>query len=304
MVAFPHPRPDQAIARLADRQHGVAAVWQLESLGLSPAATRARAASGRLHRIHRGVYAAGTRTLTRRGRWMAAALAHGPEAALSHAAQLALWELRPLRAGPTDITVPARGRRSSAQIQVHNVRHLDPRDRTARDGIPCTTVARTLLDVAETSPARELRLALQAADRRELLDVGELEATIARNPGRRGIPPLRAAIADLIGPAPWTRSELEREFLALVHEAGLPEPQCNVLVDGDLVDAFWPGARLVIELDGYGFHRGRSQFELDRRRDARRLLAGLRTLRLTQRRISAQRAAVSAELRALVRAAA
>jgi very-short-patch-repair endonuclease/predicted transcriptional regulator of viral defense system len=302
MDRFSHP--GQKLSRLTDAQHDVFAVWQLPALGISSAAARLRCRTGRTRRIHHGVYGVGSRRLTRFGRWMAAVLAHGPRAVLSHWAALALWGLRPYARRAVDVTVPARGRRSSDRIAVHNVRALDPRDCTRREGIPVTTVARTLLDVAEIARPQELRHALEAAERRELLDTREIDALIARSPGRRGVAALRAAIADLVGPSPWTRSELERRFLTLVREAGLPEPQCNVLVEGVLVDTVWPAARLIVELDGYGFHRGRAQFESDRRRDAALLLAGYRVIRLTARRLAEEPERVAAELWALVRAVA
>jgi very-short-patch-repair endonuclease len=299
---FSHP--GQKLSRLTDAQHDVFAVWQLPALGISTDAARLRCRRGHAYRIHHGVYGVGSRRLTRPGRWMAAVLAHGPSAVLSHHAALALWGLRPYGRSAVDVTVPARGRRNSDRIAVHNVRATDPRDCTRRAGIPVTTVARTLLDVAEIARPQELRHAVEAAGRCELLDMREIDALIARSPGRRGIPALRAAIADLIGPIPWTRSELERQFLALVREAGLPQPQCNVLVEGELVDAVWPHARLIVELDSWGFHRGRAQFESDRRRDARLLVASYRSTRLTQRRLTGDRRTVIAELSALLRACA
>jgi very-short-patch-repair endonuclease len=187
---------------------------------------------------------------------------------------------------------------------VHNVRALHPRDVTRLNGIPVTSVHRTLLDVAENGTPRELRLALDAADRRELLDRRELDAVIERAPGRHGIPVLKAVFAALIGPAPWTQSEFERHFLSFAREAGLPEPQFNVLVAGELVDAVWPRARLIVELDTYGTHGGRTQFEADRRRDAGLLLAGYRVVRITQRRLTEEPDRVRAELEALLRTAA
>jgi very-short-patch-repair endonuclease len=294
----------QQLAALARTQHGVVATWQLHALGISNEAARARTRTGRLHRIHRGVYAVGHRDLSRHGRWMAAVLAHGPDAVLSHWDAAALWSLRPTARGAVHVTVPASGRRASAAIQVHNVRGLDSRDLTRLNGIPVTSVDRTLLDLAELASPQELRLALEAADRRELLDGREVDAVIARNPGRHGIARLRAALQTLQGPPPWTQSELERHFLAFVRDAGLPEPQCNVVIGGELVDMVWPQARLVVELDGYGSHAGRAQFETDRRRDTRLLLAGYRVVRITQRRLQQEPDRVRAELEALIHAAA
>jgi very-short-patch-repair endonuclease len=298
-----HPPTDRGLSRLATRQHGVVSLAQLRDLGLSASTVRSRVTAGRLHRVHLAVYAVGYRRLTPRGRWLAAVLACGPGAVLSHLAALAFWELRPRPGGPIDVTVVARGRGGPAGIRVHCVRALDPRDHLTRDGIPVTTVPRALLDYARTASPEQLRTAVEAADRLDRLDIAEILALIARSPGR-ATRALSDAIAALTGAAPWTRSELEREFLALVRAAGLPEPQANVLVAGHLVDFFWPSAGLVVEVDGYAFHRGRTSFETDRRRDTDMALADLRAIRLTQRRVQRERGRVQAELRVLVARAA
>lgn len=276
---------DHAIAKLAGRQHGVVAAWQLKPMGYSDSAIHRRAKAGRLHRLHRGVYAVGHRRLARRGRWMAAVLACGPEAVLSHRSAAALWELRPPASGPIDVTVPGRTRRGRAGIRVHNVRAMDPSDRATVDGIPVTSIHRTLLDYAEVAPEQQLRHALEEAERRELLDGRKLEELLARSPGRRGSRALREALAQLQGPAPWTQSELERRFLGLIREAGVAEPHCNVVIAGYVVDFFWPRQRLVIEVDGYHWHKTRRSFEGDRRKDTKLLLAGIRAMRVTQPRI-------------------
>jgi very-short-patch-repair endonuclease len=236
---------------------------------------------------------------------MAAVLASGPDAVLSHRAAIALWELRPPPSGPIDVTVPGRKRKGQGGIRIHNVRSLHPCDRTTVDGIPVTAVHRTLLDYAEVARFQQLRLALDAAERRELFDSYELERLYARAPGRHGLKALKAAVADFTGPAPWTQSELERMFLALIREAGLPEPQTNVFVEGFLVDVWWPGPRLAIELDGYDFHKGRGKFDSDRLQDTKLQLAGCMTIRVTQPRIENEpRQLVDDVRRGLVRAGA
>ena len=216
---------------------------------------------------------------------MAAVLAGGPDAILSHRAAAALWELRPVPRGPVDVTILVRSRKGKGAVRFHGVRRLHPEDRALVDGIPVTELHRSLLDYAEVSKPQQLRLALEAADRRELLDLRKLEALYARTSGRRELKPLKATLAELRGPAPWTQSELERRFLALIREHGLPEPQCNVLVEGFLIDCWWPAARLVVEVDGYLFHKSRVQFEENRLRDTKLQLAGIRVLRVTQPRI-------------------
>ncbi len=216
---------------------------------------------------------------------MAAVLACGPDAVLSHRSAVALWELRLFPAGPIDVTVPGRTRRGRNGIRIHNVRRLAPEDRATVDGIPVTSVHRALLDYAETARPQELRLAIETADRRELFDGRAMDACLARSRGRHGLKPLKATLAKLRGPAPWTRSELERRFQALIREANTPEPQANVVVAGENVDYFWPGPRLVVEVDGWEFHKGRKEFERDRRKDAKLQLANCRVLRATQIRM-------------------
>ena len=287
---------------MATRQHGVIALWQID--GFTARVAHRGAAAGRLHRLYPGVYAVGHRNLTQKGRWTAAVLSAGPQAVLSHSAALSLWDLRRAPGGPVDVTVPARGRRSRAGVRIHCVRALDPRETTRREWIPVTSLPRTLLDYAEVAGPQWLRLALEEAERRDLLDGRALERTLARHPGRHGRAKLREALGAITGPAPWTQSEFERQFLVLVREAGLPEPRMNVLIDGELVDAYWPAANLVVELDGYLFHRTRREFDRDRRRDARLALLGLTVIRLTQPRVQFERRDVAGELRALIARAA
>jgi very-short-patch-repair endonuclease len=184
------------------------------------------------------------------------------------------------------VTVPGRTKKGHKGIRVHNVRSLDVSDTAEIDGIPVTSLPRTLLDYAEVARShQQLRHALDAAERRELLDHGTLQSLLARSVGRRGAKRLRAAVGEMRGPAPWTQSGLERAFLALIREAGLPEPQANVLVAGELVDFFWPEYGLVVETDGYDYHKSRASFESDRRRDAELQLAGLRVVRFTEAQV-------------------
>jgi very-short-patch-repair endonuclease len=290
------------LAELAAKQHGVVAHWQLRELGYSPGELRGLVARGHLHRLSRGVYAVGHRRLSVRGRWTTAVLAGGPGAVLSHRAAVALWDLRPIPSGLIDVTVPRRTRCERRGVRVHTVRRLHPDDHTTLDGIPVTSVHRTLLDYAEVARFQQLRLALEAAERRDLLDGLKLEALYGRARGRHGLKALRAAVAELRGPAPWTQSELERTFQALIREWGLPEPQVNVIVEGFLVDFWWPQARLVVELDGYRFHKDRRTFEDDRRRDTKLQLAACMTMRVTQRRIEREREGLRRDLTAAISA--
>lgn len=296
------PSDDTRLAELAARQHGVVSTAQLRGLGYSPQAIKTRATTGRLHRIHRGVYAVGHPTLTLRGRWMAAVLTCGDGAVLSHRSAAALHDLIPVPSGPIDVTAP--GRHQIDGIRCHLARGgLDPRDITTVDGIPVTTVSRALLDLAETRlrPQR-LRSILEGAQRAGTLDVADLRDLLARSPGRRGRKPLADAVSALHDEAPWIQSPRERDLLELIRDAGLPEPRTNVLVGGELVDAFWPEHNLVVEVDSWTFHKDRRSFENDRRRDAKLALLGHRAIRLTPARIAGDAVAVTDDLRRLLAA--
>ncbi len=168
------------------------------------------------------------------------------------------------------------------------------------DGIPVTSLARSLLDYAAVETLQWVRVALEATERRELLMAGALDELLARSRRHPGFKRLTAALAQMRGQAPWTQSELENRFHALIRDGGIPEPEANVFVEGELVDAVWRSSRLVVEVDGYDTHKTRSQFEADRRRDAKLQVAGFRVLRLTQPRIDHDPGAVIRELRALL----
>lgn len=227
---------------------------------------------------------------------MAAVLAGGPDALLSHRSAAALWELRPPPAGPIDVSVPGRSRKGQPGIRFHNVRSLHADDRARVDGIPVTAVHRTLLDFAEVADRQRLRHAIEEAERRELFDLNAIDALLARSPGRRGQKLLSATVAQVRGPVPWTRSEFERAFLALIREAGLPEPQTNVIVEGHLVDCWWPAERLVVELDSFRWHKTRRSFEDDRLKGAKLQVAGIAPLQLTERRVRFEPRAVLSDV--------
>jgi very-short-patch-repair endonuclease len=255
--------------------------------------------AGRLHRIHRGVYAVGHRSITAKARWMAAVLAAGPDALLSHRQALSLWDLLAIPSGAIHVTVPAHsGKPGPKGVRVHTTEHLTAADRTQIDNIPVTSLAWTLVDHAATAHPQRVRSVLEQVQRRELHV--ELDELLERFPNRKGTKAIRAALAQMRGPAPWTQSQLEDRFLALIRESGLPEPETNVLVEGELVDALWRDQRLIVEVDGYEFHKSRAQFETDRRRDAKLQVAGYRVLRVTQRRLQNDAGAVLAEILALL----
>jgi hypothetical protein len=231
---------------------------------------------------------------------MAAVLAFGPTALLSHRSAGALWGLRPTSAHRIEVTVAAHHRSSRDRIHVHVARRLGAEDGTQRESIPVTTVPRTLLDLAEVLSPTQLQRVFEEADRLDLVDMREIEGLLARSHGRRGLRALRATLASRRGPPPRTRSELERRFLDLCREADLPLPSPNALVAGLEVDAVWPASRLVVELDGFAYHRDRAAFERDRERDAILQLAGYRVLRFTHRRMESEPAAVIGALRGLL----
>jgi very-short-patch-repair endonuclease/predicted transcriptional regulator of viral defense system len=272
-----------AVERLATKQHGVIARRQLLQLGIGAGAIEYRLSNRTLHRLFRGVYALGHSRVAGRGRWMAAVLAGGDGAVLSHRSAAALWEIAPTASARIDVTTV---RRNEGQpgIAFHGVRRVDEADRTVRDEIPVTTLARTLLDLAEAVSLRQLERAVEEAERLQLLDLNALEDACRRNRGRRGLKQLRAVI-ETAAPPPNTRSELERRFIRICRESGLPSPALNCFIEGFEVDAVWPEQRLVVELDGYEFHHTHRAFERDRARDMALQLAGYRVLRVTHQRL-------------------
>jgi very-short-patch-repair endonuclease len=247
------------------------------------------------------VYAVGHRVLTSHGRWLAGVLAVGPGALLSHRSAAALWELGVGAGTRVDVTVTAPARRSRQGVAVHETRELQDRDRARRNGIPVTSVARTLLDLAEVIPKRRLERAVEEAERLRLFDLRAIDDVCERGTGRRGLGALRAAVEAQRPSASFTRSELERILIDLCHENDLPRPRGNHWVCGFEVDAVWPEQRLVVEVDGYEFHRTRAAFERDRARDAALQVAGFRVLRFTRRGLEREREAVAPTLRGLLR---
>jgi very-short-patch-repair endonuclease len=291
--------PGVRIARLAERQHGVVAHRQLVELGLDRSAVGRWASAGHLIQVHVGVYAVGHGRLSRNARWMAAVLACGSGALLSHSSAAALWGIRVTAGSLIDVSA-TRSRHRRPGITLHRPRRLHAEDRATRNGIPVTSIARTLLDLAAVVRPRQLARAIDEADRLGVLDVRATERSISRTNGHRGRGLLRRALLVNRGPQAVTRSELERRFLSLCREAGLPRPQVNIAIEGVEVDVAWPARRLVVELDGYEFHRTRARFEEDRSRDGELLVAGYRVLRITHRRLESDAPGVVAAVRRLL----
>ena len=274
---------------------------QLLELGYTRRMIQGRGARGQLIRIHRGVYAVGHGNLSIRGRWMAAVLACGHGTVLSHRDAAALHDLRPIGSGPIHVTAPSP--RQIPGVRCHRARDLDPADVVIVDDIPVTTVERTLLDLAETDSGQHLRWALEQAQRQDKLNFGLLQAVIARNPGRHGIKPLQEAMNELADEPEWTQSWLERAFREITRAENLPEPEFNVYVEGELVDAVWREQNLVVEVDGWKFHKTKRSFEDDRRKDAKLVVRHWRVVRFTYNRVRYDRAGVAGELSELLRGA-
>jgi REase_MTES_1575 len=284
------------MGKLAEAQHGVVARAQLSELGLGAGAIEHRIRLGRLRPIHRGVYTIGHRLLSQEGRWMAAVLACGPGAVLSHRAAAALWGIR--GGTPIEVIVPTAKHRRPG-IQIHRVT-LPEDEATRHRGIPVTTVPRTLLDLSAVVQGQEARSALRQAEQLQLTDRLSLPDLIARYPRRAGVPALRAALKQLARGAGIVRSELEERFQAFLIQAGLPLPKANMYVEGFEVDCVWPEHRLIVELDGHATHAPIHAFEHDRARDRRLEAAGWRVIRITWRQLHEEPHLVEADLRLLL----
>jgi len=254
----------------------------LLALGVGNCAIGRLVAAGLLIPLHRGIYALGHRRLRIEWRWLAAVLAAGPGAVLSHRDAAALHGMRkPPESGKVTVTTPARAR-STPTLWVHGRRRLAAEDATTVRGIPVTSPARTLVDIAGMLTAGQLAATLGETDRRGLLDVAAVDRALRRTTGRhgRGHRRLLAALDDHVGAGTTlVASELEERFLDLVLDAGLPRPLLNVPVAGVRVDALWPEQRLVVELDGWAHHKERQAAAWDREKTNRLQLAGYDVLR-------------------------
>ncbi len=290
---------DQLIDAIARRQRQVVAVGQLIAAGVSRSAIQHRVATGRLHRIHRGVYLVGHAVPLPLALETAALLACGPGAVLSHLTAAVLWRVIDAPAGrqPVHVLLPSLRRPEHRDgVVIHRTATLTSNAVRRHQGLPLTAPARTLIDLASVLSERNLRWAIEQARVQRLITPDEFTAACLAHRGRRGAATLRR-FAAASGPEPAaTRSEAERRLLDLIAAAALPRPRANVKVQGHLVDLHWPAEGLVVEIDGYAFHAHREAFERDRRRDADLAAAGVRVVRLTWRRITAEPLAVAALL--------
>jgi very-short-patch-repair endonuclease len=283
-------------AAVAARQQGMITFAQLLDAGLSDRTIRTRVAGEWLARRQHGVYQLGV-FAGPFGAEAAAMLACGPDAVISHLAAAGLWRLVK-RGGVIHVSAPTGAGRKRGGIIVHELALADD-EIVTRQGIRVTTPARTLLDLAHSMPERALDRLVEEAQVQDLVTRGELLRTVERGKGRPGVRKLAAIVGSPEEPA-FTRSEAERSLIALVKAAGLPAPRTNTRVAGYEVDAVWPQQRLIVEVDGWTYHRTRAAFERDRARDGRLLVAGYRTLRITWRQLTREPARITAMLGAVL----
>jgi hypothetical protein len=295
-------RRERALAERASGQHGVVARRELLELGFSRDQIKRMRAVRRLHAVHRGVYAVGHGVLSARGHWMAAVLACGPDALLGHRSCAALAGVRRTAISYVEVIVPAR-RGQIDGVRAYIRPDLAPQDRHEIDGIPCTSLARTLLDLAAILPRREIERACDEAEVQRLFDLRAIEDVLERSPGCHGAPLLRAVLAEHRIGTTLTRFELEARAFALLDRAGIRRPEVNVRVVcrngfAPEVDFLWRRERLVLETDGGRFHSTPRQIERDRHKEAELVCAGYRVLRATWRQVERQPEQVARMVRA------
>jgi very-short-patch-repair endonuclease len=276
---------------LIERQHGVVTRRQLLDAGLLSGTVDRWIAAGRLHPVHRGVFAVGRAELSDRGRWLAGVLAAGPSAVLSHRSAAAFWALRTWPARLVEVSSPS-GSRKPGLIAHRSL--VEDTERTVVNGVCVTTVTRTLIDLAEVVPPAELERAVHQAYRLRLFD----PQALPRHSGRNGAARLRRVLAGHPAGSERTRSALEVAMLALCRRHGLPAPQVNVMLEGRERDFHWPEQRLVVETDGRASHLTSVAFEDDHERDTLLMEAGYKVRRFTYRQVIERPEWVAARIRA------
>jgi very-short-patch-repair endonuclease len=294
------PRGWEAVVTdLAEQQHGDVARWQLEGI-VSLDWIDHRLRLGWLHPLYRGVYAVGHRPATRESRWMAAVLAGGPGAVLSHRTAGAHWGIRGSWSR-IDVTV-ARRRRPRAGVAFH-CGALPADEVTVHNGIPITTVPRTLFDMAASLDVSRLERAINEAEIKRLWDELSLVDLLYRYPRRPGSRNVRAALQKRWEGATHTKSDLEALFLTFAERGNLPRPETNVVIEGCEVDCVWREQRLVIEVDGWETHKTRAAFERDREKSRILQAAGWRCVPVTYLQLRYASKDVGRDVRRLLGAA-
>jgi very-short-patch-repair endonuclease len=283
--------------RLVRKQHGVVARKQLLALGFTPHAIKHRASKGRLHVIRRGVYAVGRPDLDDKGRWMAAVLACGDGAVLSHSSAAALWRIGVERDAEIHLSLPSESHREVPELRIHRRPSLNPdRDLTREYGIPCTTPVQTLIDMSIRLDRAGVERMINEADKYNLTHPPQLRQVLEARTGEPGVAKLRHILDRRT--FRLTKEELERRFLPLARDAGLPTPLTGQFVNEFEVDFYWPDLGLVVETDGLRYHRTPAEQARDRLRDQTHTAAGLTPLRFTHEQVRYEPQHVLAALRA------
>jgi very-short-patch-repair endonuclease len=274
------------VLELAGGQHGVVTRAQLLQLGWSEAAVKHAVDVRRLHQVRRGVFAAGRPGLDQHGEWMAAVLSCGPSAVLSHSSAAAAWGIERVRKGPVEISMPLRVRRRHAGLRIHRRGSLLVREQTTCHGIPITSPAMTILDLASQGSWARVERAVNEADVLDLIDPDQLREALRRFRTYPGVAKLRVILDrhEFV----LTRNELEWRFNRIARSAGLPLPLHEEVVNGYEVDFFWPDLGLVVETDGLRYHRTPAAQARDRRRDQAHVATGLTPLRFTHHQVRFQ----------------
>lgn len=268
-----------AIRRLAEQQHGVVATRQLLELGIGAGVIEGRREGRLLIPVFQGVYALGRTRLSREGRWMAATLACGPGAVLSHRSAGHLWNVCGSR-GAVEV-LRRSGGATHRGVQLHQTRRLESFEMTVKKGIPVTSLERTALDLAGRMDAKQIERMLVSAYKSGELSWSALARVLDRCRGRRGAGRLRRIAAEIDPSALETRSVTEVDFLALWRQTSMSHPAVNVLVEGHLVDFLWPREKVIVETDSWGFHGDPGTFERDHQTDVDLIAAGYDVHRTT-----------------------
>lgn len=296
------PERHLPLLALATKQHGIVTTRQLKALGYSRNSASKANGVGRLKRLHRGVYAVGHVDLSWHAQCLAAVLAASSATArsvASHWSAAWIWGLVRSASTRMHVTVPTR-RSSKREFAVHFAPLADA-DVTEVEGIPVTSWARTLLDLAPLVPPARLERFVARADELKLLDLGPLDGLLARTTRHSGHAALGRALAIYRPRARVVRSGVEERFLAAIRATGLPLPATNVFIGGYELDAYWEAERFAVEIDAFATHGSPLSFERDRRREDDLLLAGIETIRVTEERLQREPDAVGARVAAHLR---